>query len=92
MTSPPTTFSGTGTPARCWSSLGSQTGSLQFTPHLLPIPRGILSTIYVKLAKTVPAGELEQCLREFYAGKPWVRVFGDGALAADQVFAQYQFL
>ena len=51
-------------------------GSLQFTPHLLPIPRGILSTIYVKLAKPMSADELEQSLREFYAGKPFVRVFG----------------
>jgi N-acetyl-gamma-glutamyl-phosphate reductase len=50
--------------------------SLQFTPHLLPVPRGILSTIYVKLAKPVGAEELEQSLREFYAGKPWVRIFG----------------
>jgi N-acetyl-gamma-glutamyl-phosphate reductase len=60
--------------------LGLEDGSLQFTPHLLPIPRGILSTIYVKLAKVVPAEELEECLREFYAGKPWVRVFGAARL------------
>ncbi len=60
--------------------LGLDGGSLQFTPHLLPIPRGILSTIYVKLAKAVPAEELEQCLREFYAGKPWVRIFGAARL------------
>src|ERR1017187_5202848 len=43
-------------------------------------PRRILSTIYVKLAQVVPAGELEQCRREFYAGKPWVRVFGAARL------------
>jgi N-acetyl-gamma-glutamyl-phosphate reductase len=60
--------------------LGLEDGSLQFTPHLLPIPRGILSTIYVKLAKAAPAPELEQCLHEFYAGKPWVRVFGAARL------------
>jgi N-acetyl-gamma-glutamyl-phosphate reductase len=54
--------------------------SLQFTPHLLPIPRGILSTIYVKLAKTCTSRELEDCLREFFAGKPWVRVFGAARL------------
>jgi len=51
-------------------------GSLQFTPHLLPIPRGILSTIYVRLCRHATTQELEQSLREFYAGKPWVRVFG----------------
>jgi N-acetyl-gamma-glutamyl-phosphate reductase len=60
--------------------LGIGSGSLQFTPHLLPIPRGILSTIYVKLAKPVTAEELEQTLREFYAGRPWVRVFGAARL------------
>ncbi len=60
--------------------LGIGGGSLQFTPHLLPIPRGILSTIYVKLAKPVTSEELEQALRSFYAGKPWVRVFGAARL------------
>jgi N-acetyl-gamma-glutamyl-phosphate reductase len=56
--------------------LGLENNLLQFTPHLLPIARGILSTIYVKLGKPVGADELEKSLREFYAGKPWVRIFG----------------
>ena len=60
--------------------LGLDGASLQFTPHLLPIPRGILSTIYVKLVKPVRADELDQTLREFYVGKPWVRVFGAAKL------------
>ena len=60
--------------------LGLDSESLQFTPHLLPIPRGILSTIYVKLAKPVSAEELEQSLRQFYEGKAWVRVFGAAKL------------
>jgi len=60
--------------------LGLDGGSLQFTPHLLPIPRGILSTIYVRLTKAMTAEELEQSLRDFYAGKPWVRIFGAAKL------------
>ena len=60
--------------------LGLEGGSLQFTPHLLPIPRGILSTIYVKLVNAMTAEELEQSLRSFYAGKPWVRIFGSSKL------------
>jgi N-acetyl-gamma-glutamyl-phosphate reductase len=48
---------------------------LTFTPHLLPIPRGILSTIYVHLNHEMTAGEVESCFRSFYVGKPWVRVF-----------------
>ena len=60
--------------------LGLDGGSLQFTPHLLPIPRGILSTIYVRLTKVMTAEELERSLRDFYAGKPWVRIFGAAKL------------
>ena len=50
-------------------------GELTFTPHLLPIPRGILSTIYVHLKEETKAAEIESCFREFYRGKRWVRVF-----------------
>ena len=54
--------------------LGDQ--ELTFTPHLLPIPRGILSTIYVHLSRDMTPLEVESCFRNFYAGKRWVRVFG----------------
>jgi N-acetyl-gamma-glutamyl-phosphate reductase len=50
-------------------------GELIFTPHLLPIPRGILSTVYVHLNREMKAAEVEACFRGFYAGKRWVRVF-----------------
>ena len=55
--------------------LGLASQDLIFTPHLLPIPRGILSTIYVHLAQSVTAAELERCYRSFFAGRHWVRVF-----------------
>jgi N-acetyl-gamma-glutamyl-phosphate reductase len=48
---------------------------LIFTPHLLPIPRGILSTVYVQLNRTMTPLEVESCFRNFYSGKRWVRVF-----------------
>ncbi len=48
---------------------------LTFTPHLLPIPRGILSTIYVQLEAPMQSAEVEKALRTFYSGKPWVRIF-----------------
>jgi len=55
--------------------LGLDDADLTFTPHLLPIPRGILSTIYVRLKRTTRAEEIESCLRDFYSGRHWVRVF-----------------
>src|SRR6266851_2272775 len=48
---------------------------LTFTPHLLPIPRGILSTIYVHLSRQLRSCEVESCFRDFYSGKRWIRVF-----------------
>ena len=48
---------------------------LIFTPHLLPSPRGILSTSYAHLSREMTPLEVESCFRNFYAGKRWVRIF-----------------
>jgi N-acetyl-gamma-glutamyl-phosphate reductase len=55
--------------------LGLESEELTFTPHLLPIPRGILSTIYVHLSQPMSAVGVEQCYRGFYADRKWVRIF-----------------
>ena len=47
---------------------------ITFTPHLLPIPRGILSTLYVRLTKECSVDELQSCFDDFYASAPLVRV------------------
>ncbi len=60
--------------------LGLQPEQLIFTPHLLPIPRGILSTIYLRLLSPTAPKEIENCLRTFYAQSPWVRIFPHGKL------------
>jgi len=49
-----------------------------FTPHLLPVFRGILSTIYVQPAAGVGAAELRACLRDRYASEPFVQVLENG--------------
>ena len=45
-----------------------------FTPHLAPMDRGIFSTIYVRPTRPVEGKQLLGVFREFYAGKPFVRV------------------
>ncbi|MGA8617599.1 MAG: N-acetyl-gamma-glutamyl-phosphate reductase [Candidatus Sulfotelmatobacter sp.] len=55
--------------------LGLEDADLIFTPHLLPIPRGILSTIYLRLNRAMKPAAVESCLRDFYSGRHWVRVF-----------------
>lgn len=52
--------------------------SISFTPHLLPITRGILSTIYATLQKEVATRELIDLYRAFYKGKKFVRVYKAG--------------
>ncbi len=47
---------------------------IQFTPHLLPIPRGILSTIYVRLNETSTPTQIQSTFDDFYADAPLVRV------------------
>jgi N-acetyl-gamma-glutamyl-phosphate reductase len=54
--------------------------AITFTPHLVPMNRGIFTTAYVPLAR---AAATEDCLgvyREAYAGEPFVRVLGPGEL------------
>jgi len=60
--------------------LALTSGQLIFTPHLLPIPRGILSTIYVHLRQKMTADDVQLCFHDFYQGKPWVRVLPSSSL------------
>ena len=53
---------------------------ITFTPHLLPIPRGILSTIYVRLKQPMQTAAVQDCYQSFYRGKPFVRVFSSPKL------------
>jgi N-acetyl-gamma-glutamyl-phosphate reductase len=50
---------------------------LLFTPHLLPVARGILATITVPLAEPLADGDDPAALwRDFYAAEPFVEVTG----------------
>jgi len=48
---------------------------IQFTPHLLPIPRGILTTIYLKLKDATDASTISSVLSDFYRNSPMVRLY-----------------
>jgi N-acetyl-gamma-glutamyl-phosphate reductase len=56
--------------------LGLSAEEITFTPHLLPIPRGILSTIYVRFREHQTTAAIEACYKEFYKSSPMVRLFG----------------
>jgi N-acetyl-gamma-glutamyl-phosphate reductase len=52
---------------------------VSFTPHLLPINRGIFSTIYVRGLKTSPDG-MHAILARAYAGEPFVHLLPFGEM------------
>ena len=48
-----------------------------FVPHLIPMTRGMQSTIYTAPAPGVNAGRISQCLADAYQDKPFVRLLAD---------------
>jgi N-acetyl-gamma-glutamyl-phosphate reductase len=62
-----------------------------FSTHLLPLARGILSTIYVTLDEPQSAEAIEALYRKFYASRPMVRIWPAGALPELQHVAHTNF-
>jgi N-acetyl-gamma-glutamyl-phosphate reductase len=62
-----------------------------FSTHLLPLARGILSTIYVTLGEPRTAVDIESLYRKFYAGRPMVRIWPAGTLPELQHVAHTNF-
>ena len=48
--------------------------TISFTPHLIPINRGMLATIYIRMNDGVSFGELRASMAEAYADEPFVHL------------------
>lgn len=57
---------------------GTDVGPISFTPHLLPIPRGLMITAYADLAEGVGADQVQDALVDAYADEPFVTVLDPG--------------
>jgi N-acetyl-gamma-glutamyl-phosphate reductase len=62
-----------------------------FSTHLLPLARGILSTIYITLHEPQSGEAIEALYRKFYAGRPMVRIWPAGKLPELQHVAHTNF-
>jgi N-acetyl-gamma-glutamyl-phosphate reductase len=60
------------------SAIAAKKLKVIFTPHLIPMDRGILSTIYVRLNKSVSIGKIHTLYRNFYRDEEFVRVLNQG--------------
>ncbi len=73
------------------SQLAGQSVIVQFTPHLTPMDRGILSTVYIDMTKDVEEKQIREMYEEFYRGEPFVRVLPEGELPATKTVAFTNF-
>ncbi|HKW33871.1 MAG TPA: N-acetyl-gamma-glutamyl-phosphate reductase [Candidatus Acidoferrum sp.] len=70
---------------------GLSESQVVFSTHLLPLARGILSTIYVTLHQEKTTAEVEGLFRRFYTGRPMVRIWPAGTLPELQHVAHTNF-
>ena len=68
------------------SQLAEKEISVTFVPHIVPMDRGILSTIYVHLAKEISQGEVEELFADFYKEAPFVLLRKDDLPATKDVW------
>jgi len=52
--------------------------TVNFTPHLLPVDRGILTTIYARMTKGADTASVLNVYRKRYAGEPFIKVHDEG--------------
>jgi len=56
------------------STLAGRTIKVRFTPHLIPVTRGMVSTIYMPLKSRTDGTELREAFKKYYGSEPFVRV------------------
>lgn len=61
------------------SLLAGKQLKITFTPHLVPMDRGILSTIYATPSGAVSSAELLELYRSYYQGEAFVRILPEGS-------------
>jgi len=59
-------------------SLAGEPVRVSFTPHLIPLNRGLYTTASVPLRAAASTADLVEVYREFYLGEPFVRVLPEG--------------
>ena len=62
------------------SQLARKEIGVTFVPHLIPMDRGILSTVYVRLLKGLKTEGLLHAFQDYYEGEPFIRVYPKGKL------------
>jgi N-acetyl-gamma-glutamyl-phosphate reductase len=73
------------------SAVAGRAVVVSFTPHLLPLNRGLFTTASVPLGRGRTTAELVGLYREFYGGEPFVRVLDEGQRPATRAVVGSNF-
>ncbi|MBU4457814.1 MAG: N-acetyl-gamma-glutamyl-phosphate reductase [Candidatus Omnitrophica bacterium] len=65
--------------------------AVNFVPHLVPMERGMMSTIYLKLKKNISTGEALKLYKDFYSKEYFVRVMDEGVFPDTKNIARTNF-
>lgn len=60
------------------SLLAGRDVNVRFTPHLIPVSRGMVSTIYVKICGLAQTDTLRSAFMDHYAGEPFMKILDGG--------------
>jgi len=66
------------------SLLSGKEAKVTFIPHLVPMSRGILGTLYAQLVKPLTYEEIYKAYRAFYRGQPFIRLQPAGTFPSTQ--------
>jgi N-acetyl-gamma-glutamyl-phosphate reductase len=64
------------------SAVAGEAVTINFTPHLIPMPRGILATCYANLNSGVTPEQVDQAFQKAYDGEFFIRLLGRGGYPA----------
>lgn len=62
------------------SSLFNKKITVTFTPHIIPLERGMLSSIYLDLTKPITVPQIIEIYKSFYKDKSFIRILNEGIL------------
>jgi N-acetyl-gamma-glutamyl-phosphate reductase len=62
------------------SQVAQKKVQVNFVPHLIPMDRGILTTLYVNLTKKMKTEEVLKILKEGYSKEPFIRIYPKGKI------------
>lgn len=71
------------------TSVSGEAIDLVFTPHLVPMDRGILTTAYARPKQSLTQDEAMDCLRNYYEGCPFIRIVEHIPSTKDTSYTNY---